>query len=359
MDYSGRQKRLRAEISKRGMDGFYVSNLTNIRYLCGFTGSAGHLLISGDGARFLSDGRYRTQSAEQVSEAEVDIYLHADDEGPALVRAARNLGIRRIGFESEHVTVASLEKLRGQFEGSEVVPAAGLVEGLRRIKEPEEIELIRTAARFGDEGFAHILERVEVGKSERDIALDLEFFMRQSGAEAVSFELIVASAERSALPHAFPTEREVEKGRLLLFDLGCKYQGYCSDLTRTVVIAPLDDRHRETYELVLRSLEAGIKAVGPDKAAAEIDAAARSVIEEAGHGEAFGHGLGHGVGLEVHEAPRLRGTSNETVGSGDVVTIEPGVYFPGWGGVRIEDLVLVTHESREVLSNARKDLIVL
>lgn len=359
MDYESRLKRIRARLAQENLGGLYLSNLTNIRYLCGFTGSAGHLLISAAGARFLSDGRYRTQVAGEVRAADVEIYRMSDEMGPALGRGAKDLGIERLGFEAEHVPVAVLEQLRTWFEGSELVPTGGLVEQLRQVKEPAEVELMRIAAGFADQGFAYILERVEVGRSELQVALDLEFHMRKAGAEAVSFDLIVAAAERSALPHARPTGKEIEKGRFLLFDLGCKYEGYCSDLTRTIVVGPADDRHRETYDLVARAHRAGVEALGPGEQASEVDRAARSVIEAAGRGEAFGHGLGHGVGLEVHEAPYLRATSTDVLEAGNVVTIEPGVYFPEWGGVRIEDLAVVTSEGREVLSRAPQDLIVL
>lgn len=359
MDYKGRLERLRSLVEKEKLDGLFVSNLVNIRYLCGFTGSAGSLVVGRDRALFLSDGRYRTQSEHEVQGAEIEIYRMSDEMGPAIGRAATEFGMKRIGFESEHVTIAGLEKLRNFFDGAEVAATLGLVEGLRRVKDLEEVSLMRKAAEFADAGLAHILERVEVGKTERELALDLEFFMRASGAEGVSFELIVAAAERSALPHADPTERKVEEGRFLLFDLGCRYQGYCSDLTRTVAVGAADDKHREIYEVVAEAQRAGLEAVAPGSSGAEVDRAAREVIERAGHGEAFGHGLGHGVGLEVHEGPSIRITSTDVLEPGNVVTVEPGIYFPEWGGVRIEDLVLVTSEGKEVLSGAPKDLLVL
>lgn len=359
MDYEGRQSRLRDWLIKEELLGLYVSKITNIRYLCGFTGSSGHLLVSPEGSRFLSDERYRTQAAQEVQGADFDIYGVPDEMGPALAKGAGDLKISKVGFEAEHMPVVGLEKLEGYLEGIQLVPTVGSVEALRRVKEPEEIVMIREAAALADRGFAHIVQRIEVGKSERELALDLEFFMRGNGAEGVSFDLIVAAAERSALPHAHATDREVEKGRIVLFDLGCKIAGYCSDLTRTVIVGPIDDRHRETYELVLSAQQAGLEAIRPGAAGAEVDGAARKVIDDAGAGQAFGHGLGHGVGLEVHEAPTLRRTSTDILEPGNVVTDEPGVYFPGWGGVRIEDLVLVTAEGRDVLSAAPKELLVL
>jgi Xaa-Pro aminopeptidase len=227
------------------------------------------------------------------------------------------------------------------------------------VKGPGELDRIREAARLADEGLAHILERVAEGVSERELALELEFFMRRAGADDVSFDPIVAAAERSALPHARPTERQVEKGRYLLFDLGCIYDGYCSDMTRTVVVGEADDRHREIYDLVARAQQAGLDAVAAGRPTAEVDLAARQVIADAGLADAFGHGLGHGVGIEIHEGPTLRATSPDVLEVGQVITIEPGVYLPGWGGVRIEDLVVVGPDGPEVLSRSSKELQVL
>jgi Xaa-Pro aminopeptidase len=245
------------------------------------------------------------------------------------------------------------------FEGAELVPGEGWVEELRKIKDAEEIASIRAAAELGDEGFAYILERIKPGVREIDLALELEFYLRSKGSEGVSFDPIVAAAERSALPHARPTDRVVEKGRYLLFDFGCVVDGYCSDMTRTVVIGPVDDRHRQVYETVLESQMAGIEAAGPGISCGDVDMVSRRVIEKAGYPEAFMHGLGHGVGLDIHEAPSLKTGFAEQLMPGHVITIEPGAYFEGWGGVRVEDLAVVTEDGLEVLSKAPKDLIVL
>lgn len=359
MNYETRQKRLRESLAEQGADSLYVTNLTNIRYLCGFTGSSGSLLVGQSGSWFLTDGRYRTQSADEIVGAEIEVYRFTTETAAAVRKAAKSLGTKRVGFEKDHTTVASAETVNEWFEGMEMVPTQGLVEKLRRVKDAEEIDAMRKAAELADEGIAYILGRIEPGLTEKQVALDLEFHMRSAGAEAVSFDLIVAAAERSALPHAHPTDRKVEKGRFLLFDIGCRYDGYCSDLTRTVVVGSADDRHREIYELVARAQAAGLAAVAPGKAGSEVDAAARSVIEAGGQGDAFGHGLGHGVGLEVHEGPGLRSISEDILEDGNVVTVEPGVYIPGWGGVRIEDLVLVTSSGSEVLSKAGNELILL
>lgn len=358
MDGSSRIARIQAQLVSEGLDAAYVAHLPNVRYLCGFTGSNGCLVIGRSGARFLTDGRYRVQASQEVQGAEVDVYGLPDALERGLRRALSDFDAASLGFEAGHLTVAMLDRLR-QADGFDLVPTTELVERLRMVKEPEELDRIREAARMADEGLAHILERVSVGVSERELALELEFFMRRQGADDVSFDPIVAAAERSALPHARPTDRQVEKGRYLLFDLGCIHDGYCSDLTRTVVVGDPDDRHREIYELVARAQQAGLDAVKPGRPAAEVDRAARQVIEDAGLGDAFGHGLGHGVGVEIHEAPTLRSTSREVLEAGQVITIEPGAYLPGWGGVRIEDLVAVGPDGADVLSRSTKELQVL
>jgi Xaa-Pro aminopeptidase len=358
MDGSSRIARVQAALGAEGIDAVYVANLPNVRYLCGFTGSNGCLVIGRSGARFLTDGRYRAQSAEEVQGAEVEVYGLPDELDRGLQRALSDVGASTVGFESAHLTVAALDRLR-EATGFELRPTTQLVERLRMVKEPAELDRIREAARMADEGLAHVLERVTEGVSERELALELEFFMRRRGADDVSFDPIVAAAERSALPHAHPSDRQVEKGRYLLFDLGCIHEGYCSDMTRTIMIGDPDERHREIYDLVARAQQAGLDAVRPGRPAAEVDRAARQVIEDAGLGDAFGHGLGHGVGVEIHEAPTLRSTSRDVLEVGQVITIEPGVYLPGWGGVRIEDLVVVAPEGAEVLSRSTKELQIL
>lgn len=366
MNYAGRIRRLQEVIVQQATvagatptAALYVSNLGNVRYLCGYTGSNGALLVGPEAAWFLTDGRYRTQAPEEVVGAEVVVYALPDQLGDALRRLAAELPAGPVGFESEHVSCAGLERVRAYFPGRDLEPTSGLVEGLRRVKEPEELVLMRRAAELADEGVAYILGQVRPGMSERELAILLESHMRLAGAEAVSFPSIVAAAERSALPHAHPTERVVEEGRFLLFDLGCVYGGYCSDLTRTVVVGQADARQREIYELVAAAQRAGLDALAPGATGAEVDAAARSVIAAAGHADAFGHSLGHGVGIEIHEAPTLRSTSADILEAGHVVTVEPGVYLPGWGGVRIEDLTVVTEAGHESLSRAPKELIVL
>lgn len=368
MNYTPRIETVRQKMQEGGVSFLFVTNTTNVRYLCGFSGSNGSILLGTDDAHFFSDGRYETQAGEQVEGAEIFIYATPDEFQDAL---RKSLGTDRakVAFEASHVSVLrspqsgdgrpSVEELEGYFESHELVPSKGWVEEIRRVKDDGEIRLIKAAAELADAGFAHIVERVKVGKTERELALELEFFMRKSGADGVSFELIVAAGERSALPHARPTDKSVEKGRYLLFDLGCKVDGYCSDLTRTVIVGSADERHREIYDLVLKAEEASLAAVRSGVTGLDLDQIARDIITDGGYRDAFSHGLGHGVGLDVHEDPRLSRISKDTLQAGNVVTVEPGVYLAGWGGVRIEDLVYVQAQGSEVLSAAPKELLVL
>ncbi|HVL50738.1 MAG TPA: aminopeptidase P family protein [Actinomycetota bacterium] len=364
-----RQQKLRDRMEAQALDALLVTNLTNVRYLTGFAGSNGYVFLTRDASWFYTDGRYATQASQMVKGAEVVIARNHADVVERLnsLTSGRRLG--RVGYESTHVTVASkgaawepppgLDKVMTYFEDAELVATQGWVEELRKVKDAGEIAAIKAAAEMGDAGFHYIIERVKPGLTERELALDLEFHLRSMGSEGVSFDPIVAAAERSALPHARPSGRRVEKGRYLLFDFGCVVDGYCSDMTRTVVVGPADVRHREVYETVLAAEQAGIEAAAPGVACGDVDRAARRVIEDAGYPEAFMHGLGHGVGLEIHEAPSLKTGFAEQLAPGHVVTIEPGAYFEGWGGVRVEDLAVVTPAGLEVLSKAPRELIVL
>jgi Xaa-Pro aminopeptidase len=353
VNHARRIERVRLSLESQRIDALLVSNLTNVAYLTGFTGSNGQVLVTGEGAHFFTDGRYAARAGGLVREADVSIY---DNKLTDLLPAAlASASVGRLGVESTTMTVAERDELARALEEVELVAVANLVEDGRRSKEPEEIERVREAIRIGDEVFSVICQRLAPGMVEREVAFEIEVELRQRGAEAISFSPIVGSGPLSAHIHHTPGDRAFEKGDLVLMDFGCKFQGYCSDLTRTVVLGAATEEQRDLYDLVLRAQKAGIEAIGPDVNGVDADQAARAVIEGAGRGDTFGHGLGHGVGLDIHEAPRLRRLSKDVLRPGDILTVEPGSYTVDWGGVRIEDCVLVTDQGAEVLTSAPKE----
>jgi Xaa-Pro aminopeptidase len=353
-----RADRLAALLAERGLDALVVTNLVNVRWLTGFTGSNGLALVGpGDQRLFLTDFRYLTQSAEQL-----DAGWKRDIAAEILPAAAVSVGAGddtalRLGFDDASLSVKDHGTLAGRIaEGVELVAAGGLVEELRAIKDAGELEKIRAASKLADAALTEVLGRGLAGRTERDVALDLEVTMRKAGAEAASFPPIVASGEHSALPHASPRDVEIAAGTLVTIDWGAQLDGYASDCTRTYATGELDPRDREIYDLVLLAQETSLAAVRAGAGGREVDAVAREIITAAGHGEHFGHGLGHGVGAEVHEGPRLSQRSESTLETGQVVTVEPGVYVPGAVGVRIEDLAVVTDDGAEVLTGLPKHL---
>ena len=346
---------LLAAAQERELDVLLVTNVVNVRWLTGFTGSNAAALVGANQRRFLTDFRYLTQAADQLDELwEREI---ATD---LLKRAVEGLpGDRplRVGFDDAHLTVKQHARLAELApEGVELVAAGALVERLRAVKDAAEIDAIRAAAQLADDALEEVLVGGLVGRTELDVALDLEMAMRRRGAQAVSFPPIVAAGEHGALPHAEPRDTLIEAGTLVVVDWGAMLGGYASDCTRTFATGDLDPRDRAVYDLVLLAQEEALAAVRPGPTGKEVDAVAREIIEQAGHGEHFGHGLGHGVGLEVHEGPRLSKQGDDALAAGNVVTVEPGVYVPGAVGVRIEDLVVVTQDGNEVLSGMSKEL---
>jgi Xaa-Pro aminopeptidase len=344
-------------LADAGADALLVTGPVNVRWLTGFTGSSGMALIGADGRRvFLTDFRYLTQSAEQLDEA-WDRRIVPDLPGavPAAVE-----GVARLGFDDAAVTVkehARLSELVG--DGVELVPCGGLVEGLRAIKDDAERARLKAAALLADAALEEVLTRGLVGRTEREVGLDLEFTMRRMGAEAVSFPPIIAAGAHGALPHAEPRDVAIPPGTLVVIDWGAQLDGYASDCTRTYATGELDPRAEEIYGIVLTAQEAALAAVRPGPTGKEVDAVARAIIDDSGHAEHFGHGLGHGVGMEVHEGPRLSKLGTVALRPGHVVTIEPGIYVPGAVGVRIEDLVIVTEDGHEVLNGLSKELTVV
>lgn len=344
-----RLSRLRERMAERELDALVVSSPANVFYLSGFRGSSGALLITAGRAILASDFRYRLQAKEQAPGFE---FVEVSSTFPRLGEQAKELGIRGLGYDAAHLTCEQRDQLAESAGEAELVAAPGLVEALRAVKSPAEVEHMRAAARLADRALEHMVSLLRPGAVERQIALETEFLMRREGAEGVPFELIVASGPRSALPHAETTAGQLEPGALVVLDIGARSGGYCSDMTRTFALGSASAQAREIYALVYRAQRAGVDAVKEGAACGEVDAAARSVIEEGGYGEAFGHGLGHGVGVEVHEGPRLKKGEEATLVAGNVVTVEPGIYLEGVGGVRLEDLVLVTAQGAETLTSS-------
>jgi Xaa-Pro aminopeptidase len=346
----GRGDRLEQLLAERELERFLVTDLTNVRYLTGFTGTNG-ACICGPGLRlFLTDFRYTERAA-----AEVDGWEAVTAGKDWLGEIAARLG-GRFGFEDDHLSVRTLEKLKEKVgEGAETVAAGGLVERLRRVKDGAELAAIESAAELADEVWRWSLERGLAGRSERDVASAAEARIRELGAEP-AFPAIVAAGPNGALPHAEPGEREIGRGELVVFDMGARLDGYCSDGTRTFATGEPGERARGVYEVVRAAQAAALEEIGPGATGEAVDAVARRTIEEAGHGERFGHALGHGVGLAVHEEPKLAQRSEDVLEPGEVVTVEPGVYLPGELGVRIEDLVVVTADGLRNLSGLPKDL---
>ena len=349
---SARADRVQGQLRERELEALIVTHLVNIHWLTGFTGTNAVAVVTADGGRtFLTDFRY-----VERAEAEVDGFDRRRGGRDLLADAAEEL-TGRVGFEDHHLAVRTWERLK-ETAGDEVelVGAGSLLEDLRAVKEPAELDAVRAAAELADEVVrAVVLEQGLAGRTERDVARAIESELRERGAEP-SFPPIVAAGEHGALPHAEPRDVAIPEGTLVVVDFGALLDGYCSDCTRTFATGDVVDGAREIYELVERAQAEALEAVGPGVACKEVDAVARTLITEAGHGEHFGHGLGHGVGLEVHEEPRLTSNAEGELEPGNVVTVEPGVYVAGDVGVRIEDLVVVTPDGYEVLSGLPKAL---
>ncbi|MGI6631659.1 MAG: M24 family metallopeptidase [Bacillota bacterium] len=348
--------RVRQKMAEAKVGGFLVTSHLNWRYLSGFKGDAGMLLITDRSAYLYTDSRYTEEATEEAPDFTV-IQTGLDDD-PVKDTLNRE-GIKQVAFEKEHVTFSLFEKFQTRFEGVELKGVAGWIEDLRMVKTPEEIALITRAQEIADEAFSLITRSIKVGVTELEMALDLEFTMRRLGAEGLAFPIIAVSGARSSLPHGQPTANKVSGGDFLTFDFGARYEGYCSDETRTFVIGPLDKKHKEVYEVVLEAQMAGLEAAKPGVLGKDIDKAARKVIDDAGYGQYFGHGAGHGVGLNVHEGPSAGKKGDTVLVPGMVVTVEPGIYIPGFGGCRIEDLVVITEGGKEILSSSPKDLTVI
>jgi len=362
MDHPDRLKRLQSALAEERLDGLLVTNLPNIRYLCGFTGSAAVLVVVAQGScYFFTDGRYAEQAREEVLGAKIKVHRKA-----ALAAASdwlagrRKLGLKRLGAEGDHLSLAEGERLKKVLgAGVRLRQASPLVERQRMVKDAEEIGRLRQAVRLGASLFDIALKTIRPGVSEVRVAAEMEYAARQAGAEGMSFETIIAAGERSALPHGRASTAAIPARGFVVCDFGVILAGYCSDMTRTVYVGQPTGADREIYDAVREAQQAAVEAVQPGKPVGEVDRAARNVLKKKGLARYFTHSTGHGVGLEIHEAPRVAAAQNEILQPGMVITIEPGVYIPGRGGVRIEDMVVVKEQGCEVLTPVPKELMTI
>lgn len=356
--FDTRRRNLASELASRRLDAMLLTNLTNIRYFSGFTGSNAALLIGRDrSARIATDGRYTTQIAAEVPDIEAII-----DRRTTLALLEDSDTPRRVGVESAHLSMAAFERLTAAVpEDLTLVPVGDIVEPLRLVKDKQELAALKSVAELATSAFASLLERggVAAGRTEREVAADLEYLMRTAGSERVSFDTIVASGPNSAKPHHGASDRVIEHGDLVTIDFGAHLHGYNSDMTRTLVVGEADGFQREIYDVVLRSQLAGVEAATVGTPLVEVDAVCREIIEAAGYGDYFTHSTGHGIGLDVHEGPSAAQTGTGSLTENMTLTIEPGIYVPGRGGVRIEDTLIIGSGGPKIITNAGKDLLVV
>ncbi|QAS54222.1 M24 family metallopeptidase [Halobacillus litoralis] len=347
---------LRKKIASEKLDGLLIMSAKNRRYISGFSGSSGAVLITKDEAILITDFRYTEQASEQANE--FSVIEHKTPMPKAVAAKVEELGLGKIGFEKDHVTYSLFEQYNEAL-AAELIPTSGIVEKLRLIKTDEEISILKDAVKIAGDAFEHILGYIKPGVREIDVSNELEFFMRKQGATSSSFDIIVASGYRSALPHGVASEKQIQSGELVTLDFGALYKGYCSDITRTIAVGEINDQLKEIYDTVLQAQLKGMEGIKAGITGKEADALTRDYIKEKGYGEYFGHSTGHGLGLDVHEGPGLSFRSDQVLEQGMVVTVEPGIYVPNVGGCRIEDDTIVTKSGNERLSHSSKELITL
>ena len=348
---------LRKRMEEKGLEAMFIAEPSNRRYLSGFTGTSGYVLVTMDRAVFFTDFRYVTQAAEQCPDLEV--IRHEADVMATVKPELEKSGVKRLAVEQQHITYGDFQKYAGELDPIELVPVDSLAAELRMKKDETELKILEEAARLADLAYEHILTYIRPGLRERDVDLELETFMRRHGASGSSFTTIVASGERSALPHGVSSDRVIQPGDFVTLDFGASYQGYCSDITRTIVVGKPTDKHREIYDIVLEAQLHCLDHIRPGMTGREADALTRDIIKRYGYNDYFGHGTGHGIGLEIHEAPRLSPTSDHVLEPGMTVTVEPGIYLPGFGGVRIEDDIVITDTGMKRLTNSSKEFTVI
>ena len=352
-----RINKLRAKFDELGVDAFLSNRLSNIQYLCGYSGSAGLLFVTRDKAYFLTDFRYKEQVARQVKGAESIIISKSFPDEFANNDLLKFKG--KIGIEAVYMTVDLLTKMQESLPGCECINTDNIVEEVASVKDQDELDKIKKAVKITDDVFAEVLALVKPGIREIDIAAEITYRHMKHGASGNSFDSIIASGVNGSLPHAGASEKVVEKGDFITFDMGCMYQGYASDMTRTVVVGQPTDKQKEIYGIVYDAQQAALDAAKGGMSGMALDKIARDIIVKAGYGEYYGHGLGHGLGMEVHAHPRASHIVDHPLLAGQVITIEPGIYIPGWGGVRIEDDVILTETGNIDITGTTRDLIVV
>ena len=347
-------------MDKHSLDAILVTDEYNFHYLSGF-GGEGILFITTSGKYLLTDSRYTIDAKAKSASKGFTVYEYnsADPEKDILTRIISSDHVNTIGFEDINIKYADYHKYTEMFPDAKFAPLGDDLETLRMIKSPEEIEYLAMAERIGDLALADVLPKIKVGMTELEVAAELEYAMKKHGAEGISFDTIVAAGPGSASPHHVPCDYQLCDGDFITMDFGCLYKGYCSDMTRTVVLGHASDKQKEVYNTVLKAQLAALEALGPGKKGQDVDKIARDIITEAGYGEYFGHGLGHSVGLFIHEEPRLSPTEERTLVAGNVETVEPGIYIEGFGGVRIEDMTIVTEDGHRNFASSPKELIEL
>ncbi|KMN69597.1 aminopeptidase [Bacillus cereus] len=347
---------IQKQLHNYGIDGLLITKKENRQYATNFTGSAGVVLIAAHKAIFITDFRYVDQAKTEIKAAE--IIMHKGNLEEEVANQVSKLKIQKLGIEDNNMTLQQFKKLQ-KYIHTEMVPVCEIIEDIRLIKDTSEIETMKIAATIADEAFHHIVTFLKPGISETDVRDELEFFMRKKGATSSSFQIIVASGVRSSLPHGVASNKIIERGDIVTLDFGALYDGYCSDITRTVAIGEPSEEFQKIYNVVREALKRGTEAIKPGETAKSIDDITRNYITEHGYGQYFGHSTGHGLGLEIHEPLRLSQESKATLEEGMVVTVEPGIYIPNWGGCRIEDDIVITKDGYEVITKSNRELIII